>query len=113
MKNLPKKFLTEVDDLIEEYIEEPDLLLLLTKQLYISYSQVYRRIKRKTGHSPAIYVRKKRLAIARQWIEQSDATISEITFRTGFQSLNYFSRCFLAEYGTSPTNFRKAQKESR
>ncbi len=112
MKKLPKRFLTQVDELIEEYLNEPDLLPLLTQQLYLSYSQVYRKVKQKTGYSPAIYIRKKRLATAQEWIKESDAQISEIAYETGFQSLNYFSRCFLDEFGTSPTRFRKSQKEN-
>lgn len=102
----PKIFLTQVDDLIEEYLKEPRLLLLLAKKLHLSSSQVYRKIKQKSGYSPSIYIRKKRLIVARKWIKQSDASITEIAFQTGFQNLPYFSRCFLAEFGISPSKFR-------
>jgi len=104
----PKIFLTQVDELIEQHINEPKLLLVLAKQLHLSSSQVYRKIKQKSGYSPSIYIRKKRLFIAKQWIKQSDASITEIAFRVGFQNLPYFSRCFLAEFGVSPSRFRRA-----
>jgi len=104
----PKTFLAQVDDLIEQYLNEPKLLWILNKQLHLSSSQVYRKIKQKSGYSPSIYIRKKRLAIARNWIKQSDAPITEIAFQTGFQNLPYFSRCFLAEFGVSPSRLRRA-----
>ena len=104
----PKTFLLQVDELIDKYLNEPNLLLVLAKQLHLSPSQIYRKIKQKSGYSPSIYIRKKRLYIARRWIRQSDAPITEIAFRTGFQNLPYFSRCFLAEFGMSPSKFRRA-----
>jgi len=108
MAEPPKIFLKQVDELIEQYLNDPKLLWILTKELHLSSSQVYRKIKQKSGYSPSIYIRKKRLSIARQWIKQSDATITEIAFRAGFQNLPYFSRCFLAEFGMSPSRFRSA-----
>jgi len=107
MAKPPKIFLIRVDELIEQHLNDPKLLQVLTKQLHLSSSQVYRKIKQKSGYSPSIYIRKKRLAIARQWVRQSDAPITEIAFRAGFQNLPYFSRCFLAEFGMSPSRFRK------
>jgi len=38
----------------------------------------------------------------------SSQAITEIAFRAGFQNLPYFSRCFLAEFGMSPSRFRSA-----
>ena len=104
----PKTFLSQVDELIEQYLSDPKLLWLLAKRMHLSSSQIYRKIKQKSGYSPSIYIRKKRLSIARQWIKQSDAPITEIAFRVGFQNLPYFSRCFLAEFGISPSRFRRA-----
>lgn len=103
----PKTFLAQVDELIEQYLSDPKLLWILAKQMHLSASQVYRKIKQKSGYSPSIYIRKKRLSIARQWIKQSDAPITEIAFQAGFQNLPYFSRCFLAEFGISPSRFRR------
>ena len=108
MKKPPKIFLVQVAELIEAHLNKPKLLWMLTQQLHLSSSQVYRKIKQKSGHSPSIYIRKKRLSIARQWIKQSDAPITEIAFQTGFQNLPYFSKCFLAEFGMSPSRFRNA-----
>lgn len=101
-----KKFLDQVDNLIEEYLDDPNLIVILNENLYLSYSQIYRKIKQKSGHTPSTYIRKKRLTIAQQWLAQTDAQIQEIATQTGFQSLSYFSRCFSEEYGFPPSRFR-------
>jgi AraC family carnitine catabolism transcriptional activator len=58
------------------------------------------------------YYRTLRLNHAKQFLFQSDLTISEIAVAAGFQSLSAFSRCFSAEFGCSPrqllSNLRKA-----
>jgi len=106
MNHPSKKFLDQVDNLIEDYINAPDLILILNKNLYLSYSQIYRKIKQKSGHTPSTYIRKKRLTTAQEWLKQTDVPIKQIAFRTGFQSLSYFSRCFSAEYGFPPSSVR-------
>ncbi len=106
MKKLPKSFLQKIDTLINLHLSAVDLRSILTQHLHLSPSQIYRKIKKQTGHSPSIYIRKKRLAVAHQWILETEASITEIAFSTGFQSLAYFSRCFLTEFGYSPTSLR-------
>lgn len=109
MFKTPKLFLEQVDDLIIENLNEPNLLCILAKNLHLSSSQVYRKIKQKSGYTPSRYIRKKRLTIAKQWLIESDEYISSIAFQVGFQDLPYFSRCFLEEFGLPPRQYRKQE----
>ena len=90
----PPSFMDRVDAYVLEHLAIKDLLSLLSEQLNLSKTQIYRKIKHKTGVSPSIYIRQKRLAIAHQWLLDTDLTISEIAHAVGFQRLSYFSRCF-------------------
>lgn len=106
MKTLPKTFLQIVDETIKEHLDKKDLLRILEKRLQLSSSQVYRKIKQQTEHSPSIYIRHKRLEQAHLWIVQSDLSITRIAGLVGFRQLTYFSRCFVKFYGYAPSFLR-------
>ena len=103
----PPIFIHQVDTLIEEQLAHPDMLHLLSTHFQLSSSQIYRKIKHKTGLSPSHYVRQKRLTIAKALIERSDIPLTNIAERVGFRQLSYFSRCFSEHFGKSPSSLRK------
>lgn len=55
-----------------------------------------------------IAYRRIRLAHARQLLQQSALSVSEIAFACGFSNPGHFSRCYRALYGVSPRAVRKA-----
>lgn len=103
----PTNFIDQVNSLIATHISDPQLLDLLSQHFQLSSSQIYRKIKGLTNISPSNYIRRQRLLIAKEMVEQSDMTITEIARRTGFQQLAYFSRCFSEEFGVSASSLRK------
>jgi len=101
-------FLTKLDCVIDKNIANEDFSIeLLCQQLTISYTHTYRQIKELSGLSPSRYICKRRLACSLTLLQETDLSISEISYRVGFNSLPYFSRCFSQEYGCSPLRFRK------
>ena len=80
---------------------------LLAREIGMSRSQLYRKVKALTGRSIADYIRLLRLREGKRLLEVTDKTVSEITFDVGFNDLSYFSTCFNEEFGCSPTEFRK------
>lgn len=48
-----------------------------------------------------------RLDIARELLEDTDLTIEEIAYKTGFGSRDSFSRCFRQKFQQSPREWRK------
>jgi AraC-like DNA-binding protein len=103
----PKLFLHQVDEIIKQNLSDPDLIEILVRKFHLSYSQIYRKIKQKSGYTPSTYIRKQRLSIARLKLRNTDRPITEIAFQSGFQNTSYFSKSFLEEYGLSPSQFRK------
>ena len=69
----------------------------------MSRSQIHRKLKALTGKSPSVYLRSIRLSKAKQMIQRKEATISEISYKVGFSSPAYFSRCFKDEFGYPPS----------
>ena len=67
-----------------------------------------RMVKALTGTTPVDWLRKARLAKAKQILLASDLTVSEIAYKGGFTSPSYFTKCFKDEYGVVPGDMRKS-----
>jgi signal transduction histidine kinase/DNA-binding response OmpR family regulator/ligand-binding sensor domain-containing protein len=78
----------------------------LARNLGISESQLYKKLKSITGKSTAIFIRSVRLDKSREMLLNSKTPISEIANRTGFKNASWFSRAFKNEYGYSPSEIR-------
>ena len=86
---------------------DPDLdSNLMVEEFGISKTQLYRKIKALTDHTPHGFIKKYRLKKAADLLKNSDLTISEISYETGFNNRSYFYRIFKEEYNCSPSDFR-------
>lgn len=72
----------------------------------MSDSQLYRKLKAISNTSTAIFIRKVRLEKAKELLNSTDLSISEIAYSTGFNDPNWFSKAFKEEFKDSPSNFR-------
>lgn len=75
--------------------------------LGVSPSYVSRVFRRHTGMALWDYVSNFRIARARELLQHSDMTITEIAFATGFNEPAYFSRMFRKVTGKPPKEFRR------
>lgn len=104
-------FMEQLKALIERNIDNPDMNVeLLGKHLGMSRVQLYRKSKALTNFAPNELLRNMRLKKAAMLLEQSEQTISEISYNTGFNSPSYFTRCFKDYYKESPAEYRKRKK---
>ena len=100
-------FLRKVNWEIENHLEQEDYRACqIAKALNICSMQLYRKLKKLAGLSPSNYVRKYRLLRSQYFLQKRELSISEVCYRVGFRSLEYFSRSFKKEFGVSPTKFR-------
>ncbi|WP_396632801.1 helix-turn-helix domain-containing protein [Maribacter sp. R86514] len=53
------------------------------------------------------YVRQLKLEISKDYLKNSDLSISEIVYAIGIKSRSYFSKIFFETYGILPTEYRK------
>ncbi|MCE2613096.1 ATP-binding protein [Flavobacteriaceae bacterium D16] len=79
---------------------------LLAKDLAMSESQLYRKLRAITDKSTAIFIRHVRLEKAKELLKNSEKTVAEVAFETGFNDPNWFSKVFREAFGVSPTKFR-------
>lgn len=105
---IDKTFIEKFRRLVEDNIIETDLNVdEIGQRLGLSRVQLYRKIKSLTNYAPNELIRIIRLKAAEQFIFNSDKTISEIAYDTGFSSPSYFSKCFKEYFNESPTDYIK------
>lgn len=110
--SLDKEFIAKVLKYINENIQDSQLgVESLAEELFLSRSQLYRKIKALTGQTANEFIRKVRLLKAKELIESGYDSIGEIGFKVGFSSPSYFSKCFKAEFGVLPTEVAKSENE--
>ena len=104
-------FIAKVENIISTHMDDFEFSSKeLAEQLFLSASQVYRKIKAITGMSTAIFIRHIRLEKAKEYLLQSDRTIAEVSFDVGYKSSVYFSQVFKEKYGRSPSAFKESGK---
>ena len=105
--SLDKQFITNILEYINQNINDPALNVEnLADELLISRSKLYRKIKVLTGNTANEFIKKIRLEKAKQFLESTDYSISEISFKVGFSSPSYFTKCYKTLFGRLPTEVR-------
>ncbi|MFP9100208.1 two-component regulator propeller domain-containing protein [Flavobacterium sp. RHBU_24] len=108
---LDNEFIQKILRYINENISDPELNVdFLSEKIFLSRSQLYRKIKTLTGVSVNEFVRNVRLEKAKQLIELGNNNINEITYIVGFTSPSYFSKCYKAKYGHLPKQHKKPKE---
>ena len=78
----------------------------LGKELGLSRTHLYRKLKSIAGQSPNEFIRQIRLKKAVELLKTSDFTIAEIAYEVGFKSPANFSTSFKAFYGRTPKEYK-------
>jgi len=68
--------------------------------------QFARAFKRRVGQSPHHYVLHRRIDAARRFLKESDQSIADIAYATGFSSQSHMTTTFKQELGTTPAQVR-------
>jgi signal transduction histidine kinase/DNA-binding NarL/FixJ family response regulator len=93
--------------LFYEHISDPDLSIeQLASGMGLGHSQFYRKLKALTNYTPVELMRRLRLKQGRQLLTTTSKSVSEIAYEVGFASPAYFTKCYRAEFGETPTERR-------
>ena len=112
--SVDEKFMQKLYATLQQNIANSDLNLdAFCKELGLSKSNLYRKIKQITGYSPNEFIRNFRLETAAKMLKETDMSITEVYCAVGYNSLAYFSNSYKTLYGVSPSEFKNRSEGER
>jgi len=94
--------LSSVIQMMELNIEEPISPAVLAREVGMSTRQLERLFRRYLNRSPKRYYMELRLQKARNLLMQTDMSVINVALACGFASPSHFSKCYRAQYKTTP-----------
>ena len=109
---MEEKFMKKVMEIINKNIENPAYSIdQFSEEIGMSRVQVYRKIKAVTGMSPSKLILDIRLKTSLDMLQNTEYTVTEVSYRCGFNEISYFGKCFKTEYGLSPSEYIKKYRK--
>lgn len=99
--------LTAVLDYMITHPEETPDIADMCEMAGVSESTLRRLFKRQTGKLPVDFIKDMRMMNAARLLLTRNDGVAEIAYQCGYETPNYFSRCFKAVFGVSPRAYRK------
>ena len=110
---IKNEFLKRVISKIEENLSDEHFgVSELAEAVNMSRSNLLRRVKSITSLSVSLLIRQVRLQKARELLKDDSLTVSEVSYKVGFNSTSYFIKCFKDEYGYPPGELGKMGEEA-
>lgn len=114
-QNKPKEaaFMQRINALIKVNLDDENFDTdALCTAMSLSRTQLFRRLKSLIRQAPANYIKTIRLQKAKELLETTDLTVSEVVFKTGFKTLSHFTNIFQKQYGILPSVFRRSNNSA-
>ena len=106
--NKDKEFIDKIHALIEQNMMNVDFSVdIFAQTAGMGRTNFYKKIKGITGHSPNEYLRIIRMKKAAELLATTGLNVSEVSYKVGINDPFYFSKCFKAQFGKSPSQFQK------
>ena len=105
-------FIHEAILLVESNLDNQDFgIEMMVKELHMSQSTLYRKIKSLTGLSLTAFIRSIRLKKSAQLILSSNLNLNQIAYMVGFNDYKYFKTCFKKQFDCVPSKYKELVKE--
>ena len=92
---------------INSHLEEDLTVDLLADTVFVSKYHLMRKFKAETGYSVHQYITSKRLLLAKELLNTTPASITDICFQCGFRDYSTFSREFKKQFKISARKYRQ------
>lgn len=100
-------WLTRLKEALDTSYREHFSLDELAASFHINKFQICRDFKKYYKTTPLQYVNSVRLEHAKELLQNTALSVNEISWRVGFENVNYFIQLFKRENGTTPALYRK------
>lgn len=106
-------FLKQCMEIIEKHLEDEEFnVRAFVKEIGMSHSNVFRKVKSVSGVSISEFIRYIRLKKAAEMMIETDVQIKEVAYRVGMQDLRYFREQFSKLFGLNPSNYIKKYRRT-
>jgi YesN/AraC family two-component response regulator len=107
-----KHFLDSCIAVVEKHIDDENFTVkILAKELGMSHSKIYKKIKSISDQSVNGFIRFIRLRKAAQLLVSTDLNVNEVAFRTGFNDPTYFRKQFNQLFEINPSDYIKKYRK--
>lgn len=108
--NQDQTFVERFTRLVEQRIDHSELLVGdLAKEMGVSRTILFNKMKALTGLGPNDFIRELRLHRAAQLLANTDHSITDISYMVGINGSRYLARCFKEKYGMTPSEYRRSR----
>lgn len=98
-------FVDKTTRLVMDNLSDTDFNIdRLCREMAMSRTLFYGRLKTLTGQAPQDFIRLIRLEQAAMYLEQGDSVL-DVSVKTGFVNVKYFSTVFKKHFGVSPSKY--------
>jgi signal transduction histidine kinase/ligand-binding sensor domain-containing protein/DNA-binding response OmpR family regulator len=113
MESSQEKLLRDILSYIEDNLNNSQLSVEnLSKHVGMSRGTLYSKVLEMSGQTPIEFIRSIKLEKAAVLLQNSDLSISQISFMTGFTAPNYFAKSFKAKFNMLPTEFKSKRRRN-
>ena len=104
-----QEFIENIIEVIEKNLSDSSFgVEELSREIGVSTSHFYRRLKQLTGQVPNVYIRNYRLQRAAEIFQSNQGfNVVEVMYQIGMESNSYFSTSFKKFHGISPSEYLK------
>jgi len=107
-----EKLLKDMLSYIEDNLHTAQLSVEnLSKHVGMSRGTLYSKVLEMSGQTPIEFIRSIKLEKAAVLLENSDLSISQISFMTGFTAPNYFAKSFKSKFNLLPTEYKLKKRK--
>ena len=111
IETIENEFVKKVREVVEKHLEEVNFSVeQLCKYIFMSHSQLHRKLDALTGFSPNKFIRIIRLNKAKEMLQTNEKSIAAISLDCGYNDPGYFTRVFKQEFGITPQEWRMQEK---
>lgn len=106
------EFIDQLHRIIDQNLQNSDFNIdTIATEMGLSRSTFFKKVKNVTGFAPVDLIKEFRLSRAAELLKQTDLSITEVAYKSGFKDSGYFGKCFRKRFGQSPRDFAASHRE--
>ncbi|WP_164974075.1 hybrid sensor histidine kinase/response regulator [Filimonas effusa] len=103
-----KNFMENCIYTVEKHLDRDDFnIKLFAKEMGMSHSSLYKKVKQVSGQSINSFVRFIRLRKAAELLISTSDNVNEVAFQVGISDSKYFRIQFAKQFGMNPSDYKK------